>query len=74
MACDCITEIEAKLPDHKLEIAFMLRGNTLTSETCSRLERRDNGRRESRSGKPKIFAHTFCPFCGERYAERGSDA
>lgn len=69
MTCNCIGEIERLNPDNKLEIAIMLRGNSLTAETCTNLLRSDNGKRESRSGKPKIAAHTFCPFCGTRYAE-----
>lgn len=69
MSCDCVGEIERLNPDHKLEIAIMLRGNSLSAETCTNLMRRDNGKRESRSGKPKIAAHTYCPFCGRRYAD-----
>lgn len=69
MTCNCITEIEANLPEHKLDVAifFSRTANTMTAQTYTPLERRDNGRRESRSNKPRLFAHTFCPFCGTRH-------
>ena len=80
MTCNCITEIEAldNMKAHKLDVAIMLRGNALVAETYTQLDRRDNGRKETRSGQPKIFAHTYCPFCGERYqpipAKEAADA
>lgn len=69
MTCNCIAEIESGLPEHKLELALMWsrEANTLEARTYTALERRDTGKPERRSGKPRIFAHTFCPFCGTRY-------
>jgi hypothetical protein len=80
MTCECITEIESKLPEHKLDITicFSRKHNTMTAQTYTALERRDNGKRETRSKQPRLFAHTFCPFCGTRYepapAEEGGAA
>ena len=69
MACNCISEIQEKLPEHKLDIAicFSREKNELTARTYTPLDRRDNGKRETRSKKPRLFGHTFCPFCGTRY-------
>lgn len=68
MTCNCINEIEQLLPEHKLDISIMIRGNSLVAETYTGLDRRDNGRKETRSGKPRLFAHKFCPFFGVLYA------
>lgn len=69
MTCKCITEIESNLPEHKLDIAicFSRESNTMTARTYTALDRRDNGKRETRSKQPRLFAHTFCPFCGTRH-------
>jgi len=68
MACECLSKIDAKLaPEHKLEIALRYAGGTLTAAPYSRILRKDNGRPETRRGKPSIFGFTYCPFCGERY-------
>lgn len=69
MTCNCITEINEKLPDHKLDVAicFSLEKSELTARTYTSLDRRDNGKRETRSKHPRLFGHTFCPFCGTRY-------
>lgn len=80
MTCKCITEIESNLPEHKLDIAicFSHVRNTMTARTYTALNRRDNGKRETRSKYPRLFSHTFCPFCGTRYepapAEEGGAA
>lgn len=80
MTCNCIAEIQSKLPEHKLDIAicFSREKNELTARTYTPLDRRDNGKRETRSKKPRLFSHTFCPFCGTRYepapAEEGGAA
>lgn len=69
MTCNCITDIENKLEEHTLETAIMFGQNAceLTCQTFTGLKRRDTRKSETRSGKPRIFAHTFCPFCGTRY-------
>lgn len=65
--CKCIEEIDAELEELTLDIAICFSGSNLVSRTYSRLLRKDNGKPESRSRKPRVFAHTFCPFCGTRY-------
>lgn len=66
--CECITKIDAKLaPDHKLEIAIMFVANTLVARPYLRILRTDTGKQEARRGKARMFAATFCPFCGDRY-------
>lgn len=69
MTCNCIDNISKELTEHNLDTAIMWPrdGGTLTSRTYTSLTRKDNGRAETRSKMPRIFAHTFCPFCGERY-------
>lgn len=62
--CKCIEDIDALLPDHKLDVSIVFSGNTLVAETFTPLIRRDNGRPETRSKHPRIFKHKFCPFCG----------
>jgi hypothetical protein len=66
-SCECITEIDARLEEHTLDTAICFSGNSLVARTYSSLRRKDTGRPETRSRKPRLFAHTFCPFCGERY-------
>lgn len=65
--CNCINEIDAKLEEHRLDTAICFGENTLVSRTYSALIRKDTGNPERRSSKPRLFAHTFCPFCGTRY-------
>lgn len=69
MSCNCIETINAELTEHQLDISIMWsrERNTLEARTYTSLKRRDNGRPESRRNKPRLFAHTFCPFCGTRY-------
>lgn len=70
MACNCITEFNAQLEEHELDtsIVFDRQNNTLVAQTNTRLNRKDNGREERRSGKPRLASHKFCPFCGTSYA------
>ena len=72
MACDCIEKIERDLAEHTLETGIMLRSGTMTAETYSGLVRRDNGKIETRSKKPRYFAHSYCPFCGAKYREEAA--
>ncbi|MFY9351659.1 MAG: hypothetical protein WBL20_07825 [Sphingobium sp.] len=65
--CDCISDIDSKLEEHSLDTAICFAGNALVARTYTSLRRKDNLRPETRSKKPRLFAHTFCPFCGERY-------
>lgn len=64
MACDCITEINGMLEEHILDTSIAFSLGTLTARTYTDLIRKDNGKKETRSKKPRLFAHSFCPFCG----------
>ncbi len=64
MACDCISEINAKLEEHSLDTGIAFSGGALIARTYTDLIRKDNGKKETRSKKPRLFAHNFCPFCG----------
>lgn len=66
-SCNCISEIDSKLEEHTLDTAICFSGNQLVARTYSNLRRKDNNRPETRSKKPRLFAHTYCPFCGVRY-------
>jgi len=68
MTCACITQIEARLANHRLDTTMILdrSANSLTLATYTALVRRDTGNRETRSKQPRLVAHTFCPFCGVR--------
>lgn len=71
MSCDCIKIVDQKLNEtgHKLDVAIFWCGtNSLTARPYSRVLRKDNGKQETRNGKPKVFAFSFCPFCGEEYS------
>ncbi|GAB7553156.1 hypothetical protein NRB_26620 [Novosphingobium sp. 11B] len=67
--CKCIEEINAALDEHTLDTAIVfsrdLRG--MTARTYTGLMRKDNGKAETRSHKPRVFGHKFCPFCGSAY-------
>jgi hypothetical protein len=69
MTCNCIAEFNAKLDGQELDasIAFCRERNTMTLQTYTRLIRKDTQREERRTNKPRLAAHTFCPFCGTRY-------
>ncbi|MGE4324126.1 MAG: hypothetical protein AB7E60_14010 [Sphingobium sp.] len=66
--CNCIVDIDGKLEEHTLDTAICFFDNELVARTYTQLRRRDTDRPETRSKKPRLFAHTFCPFCGTRYA------
>jgi ribosomal protein L33 len=68
MTCACITQLEATLPNHRLDTTLILNraSNALTLATYTPLVRRDTGHRETRTTMPRLVAHTFCPFCGVR--------
>lgn len=74
MTCNCLKDVEAKLAEtgHKLDVAIFWTGNNgLDARPYSRILRKDNGKQESRRGKPKVFSFTFCPFCGTKYQGDG---
>ena len=66
--CDCIAEVNVKLaPDQEIRGAILLRGGRMEERAALPIYRRDNGRLETRSGRPSSFIATFCPLCGDRY-------
>lgn len=67
--CNCIADINSNLEEHTLDTSIALSRDLrrMTERTYSNLIRKDNRKRETRSSKPRLFAHTFCPFCGTRY-------
>lgn len=69
MTCNCIDEFNDKLEEHELDASIVISRslNTMTMRTYTRLVRKDTEREERRSNKPRLAAHTFCPFCGTRY-------
>lgn len=74
--CNCISEINGKLEEHELDTSIVFHKNSLIAATYTPLIRKDNSRAETRSKKPQLMAHTFCPFCGTRVRpeEGGPDA
>lgn len=79
--CDCITEIEKKAteklqadnpfnkPVKKVElkgVTFSLVGNTMSAKTMNELEIELDGQKK-RPTMPVV--HSFCPFCGEKFAK-----
>lgn len=65
--CNCINNFNEKLaPEQELEtsLVFSRSGNSMSLQTFTSLMRKDTGNRENRRSKPRIAAHTFCPFCG----------
>lgn len=72
MTCKCIEEIDAMLDEQqggKLDISIFYNrpSSSLEARPSIYINRKDNGRRESRTGRAKVMTPTFCPFCGERY-------
>lgn len=66
--CECIASVNEELAQQGLEldvaICFSRTANRMDLRTYTPLMRKDNGRRETRSSKPRVMAHNFCPFCG----------
>jgi hypothetical protein len=67
--CECINTINAKLaPDHYLNCTMSFRPGEIERPIIG-LIRRDACKLETRRGKPSSFLCSYCPFCGEKYAE-----
>lgn len=67
--CNCVAEIDAKLKEggHCLNTAMYFDGRP--SKPLISLVRLDRYTLETRMQKPRTFLPSFCPFCGEKYAE-----
>lgn len=73
MSCECLETIDKELAEtgHQLDRAILWDGGQLLARPYSRIMRKDNLKAETRSGKPRVFSFTFCPFCGGKYAGDG---
>ncbi|MCS0497898.1 hypothetical protein NVS89_22665 [Ancylobacter sp. MQZ15Z-1] len=65
--CDCIATTTELLKPHNAGVTFNLIG---PARACVDLYKLDPKKR----GRPPILQATFCPFCGERYADSTSSA
>lgn len=65
--CNCIADINGKLEEHTLDTAICFSNYELVERTYTTLRRKDTHKPETRSKKPRLFAHSFCPFCGTPY-------
>lgn len=66
--CNCIDTINAQLaPEHSLHTTMGFHGEV--SRPLVSLIRRDKWEIETRRGKPRNVAASFCPWCGEKYPE-----
>ena len=67
-ACTCIADFNEQLaPEQELETSIAVSPGPKYSmflATFTPLIRLSNKKRETRSGKPRLASHQFCPFCG----------
>ncbi|WP_142851026.1 hypothetical protein [Telmatospirillum sp. J64-1] len=66
--CDCIDKINLALSegDQELPTVVARRGDDLVLELSIPLMRKDEGKIESRKGRPRRMVAKYCPFCGEK--------
>lgn len=64
--CDCISKIDADLKSEGQCLDATMFGER---KATTMLVRTDKWKHESRRGKPTRIIATFCPFCGEKYAD-----
>lgn len=67
MACDCVSEMNAKLAEHNTKIietfGFPRDGSPVYTRPKIDVEKIETRKRLG----PALAVPTFCPFCGERY-------
>lgn len=68
--CNCIEKFNEHLKEFNTEVhlPFWSRSGILAPFVETR--KIDSGKR----GKPRSVIATYCPFCGEKYADRSEDA
>jgi hypothetical protein len=64
--CDCITKLNAELKPQGQCVDATMFG---VGKATTMLIRTDKWIAENRRSKPSRIIASFCPFCGEKYAE-----
>lgn len=65
--CDCVNIINGKLDGVRLNTAISV--DFKSERPVITLIRKDTFKPETRRGRAGVFRASFCPFCGEKYAD-----